>query len=80
MGGYPPVLRPGGCLEQQIDMHRAIANTLSELRIEWTSWISLWSFPAHLNDLDFYKGPDEHMRYMHCAMGSCREGVHGMAD
>jgi hypothetical protein len=59
MGGYPPVLRPGGCLEQQIDMHRAIANTLSELRIEWTSWISLWSFPAHLNDLDFYKGPDE---------------------
>lgn len=40
-------------------MHRAIANTLSELRSEWASWRSLWSFLAHLNDLDFYKGLDE---------------------
>ena len=40
-------------------MHRAIANTLSELRSEWASWISLWSFLAYLNDLDFCKGLDE---------------------
>jgi len=57
MGAYSPVLRLGGCLEQEID--RAIANTLSALRSEWASWISLLSFLAHLNDLDFYKGLDE---------------------
>jgi Ca2+-binding RTX toxin-like protein len=40
-------------------MHKTIANTLSELRTESASWSSMWSFLAHLNDLDFYKGLDE---------------------
>ena len=40
-------------------MHRTIANMLSGVRTEWDSWISLWSFLAHLDDLDFYKGLDE---------------------
>lgn len=40
-------------------MNRTTANTLSELRSERASWMSLWSFLAHLNDLDFYKGLDE---------------------
>lgn len=40
-------------------MQRVIANTLTELRSEWASWRTLWSFLVHLNDLDFYKGLDE---------------------
>jgi hypothetical protein len=53
MDSSSPVLRVGGCLERQIDMQRTIADTLSELRTEWASWISLWNFLAHHNDPDF---------------------------
>jgi hypothetical protein len=58
-------------------MHRTIANTLSELRTEWASSNSLWSFLAHLNDLDFYKGLDEQCEVCIAPRASCREGVHG---
>ena len=61
----------------EIDMHRAIANTLSELRSEWASWSSLWSFLAHLNDLDFYKGLDEQREICIAPSASRREGVPG---
>lgn len=58
-------------------MHRTIANTLSELRIEWASWTSIWSFLAHLKDLDFYKGLDEQREMYIAPRASCREAAHG---
>ncbi len=76
MDAYSPVLRPAGCLEQPIDMHGAIASTLSKLRSEWASWISFWSFLVHLNDLDFYKELDEELEIRIAPSASCHEGVY----
>jgi hypothetical protein len=76
MGSYSPVLL-GGSLEEQIDMNRTTANTVSELRSQWASRISLWSFLAHLDDLDFYKGLDEQREICIAPSASRREGVHG---
>jgi hypothetical protein len=64
-------------LEQEIDMNRTTANTLSELRTEWASWNSLWNFLAHLDDLDFYKGLDEQREIRIKSSASRREGVPG---
>jgi hypothetical protein len=64
-------------LKQEINMHRTVANMLSELRTEWASWSSIWSFLVHLNDLDFYKGVDEQSEMCIASWASCREGVHG---
>jgi hypothetical protein len=64
-------------LKQEINMHRAIANTLSELRTEWASWRSICSFLAHLHDLDFYKEVDEQREMCIAPWASCREGVYG---
>jgi hypothetical protein len=64
-------------LEQEINMHRTIANKLSELRAEWASWSSIWSFLVHLNDLDFYKEVDEQTEMCIASWASCREGVDG---
>jgi hypothetical protein len=58
-------------------MHRTIANTLSGLRAEWASWSPIWSFLAHLNDLDFYKEVDEQREMCIAPWASRREGVHG---
>jgi transcriptional regulator GlxA family with amidase domain len=41
MDGYSPVLCPGDRLQQETNMNRTTANTLSELRSEWASWMSL---------------------------------------